>query len=107
MSSDLFFPLLGFVCGTLIAAVGFAVRERRRSHVLAREVGRLGAEAELLERRDAAYAALRDLEQDHRTGKVNGEDYAAERAHLRQEAASVLRMLDQLDSMDVKADQEA
>ena len=25
---------------------------------------------ELLERRDAAYAALRDLEQDHRTGKV-------------------------------------
>ena len=62
---------------------------------------------ELLERRDAAYAALRDLEQDHRTGKVNGEDYAAERANLRQEAASVLRMLDQLDSMDVKADQEA
>ena len=52
MSSDLFFPLLGFVCGTLIAAVGFAVRERRRSHILAREVDRLGAEAELLERRD-------------------------------------------------------
>jgi len=52
LSSDLFFPLLGFVCGTLIAAVGFAVRERRRSHILAREVDRLGAEAELLERRD-------------------------------------------------------
>jgi len=62
---------------------------------------------ELLERRDAVYASLRDLEQDHRTGKVDGEDYADERAHLRQEAATVLRMLDDLELTDVKADQEA
>jgi hypothetical protein len=62
---------------------------------------------ELLERRDAVYASLRDLEQDHRTGKVNGDDYADERAHLRQEAATVLRMLDDLELTDVKADQEA
>ena len=34
-------------------------------------------------RRDAAYAGLRDLEQDHRTGKVTDEDYQAERRRLR------------------------
>jgi len=31
---------------------------------------------ELLERRDAAYSGLRDLEQDHRTGKVSDEKLA-------------------------------
>jgi hypothetical protein len=53
---------------------------------------------ELLERRDAAYASLRDLEQDHRTGKVADEDYEGERARLRSEAADALRGLDRLDS---------
>ena len=53
---------------------------------------------ELLERRDAAYSGLRDLEQDHRTGKVSDDDYQAERRRLRGEAAGVLRDLDALDS---------
>jgi hypothetical protein len=53
---------------------------------------------DLLERRDAAYAGLRDLEQDHRTGKVADEDYEHERARLRGEAAEALRGLDRLDS---------
>jgi hypothetical protein len=53
---------------------------------------------ELLERRDAAYAGLRDLEQDHRTGKVSDEDYESERHRLRGDAAGVLRDLDALDS---------
>jgi hypothetical protein len=52
----------------------------------------------LLERRDAAYGGLRDLEQDHRTGKVGNEDYEAERRRLRADAAQALRGLDQLDS---------
>jgi hypothetical protein len=53
---------------------------------------------ELLERRDAAYAGLRDLEQDHRTGKVSDEDYDVERRRLRAEAAEALRGLDRLES---------
>jgi hypothetical protein len=53
---------------------------------------------ELLERRDAAYAGLRDLEQDHRTGKVGDEDYEGERRRLRAEAADALRGIDRLDS---------
>jgi hypothetical protein len=51
-----------------------------------------------MERRDAAYAGLRDLEQDHRTGKVGDEDYQSERRRLRAEAAGALRGLDTLDS---------
>jgi hypothetical protein len=50
----------------------------------------------LAEARDAAYASLRDLEQDLRTGKVTEPDYQAERDRLRAEAARVLRELDQL-----------
>lgn len=53
---------------------------------------------ELLERRDAAYAGLLDLEQDHRTGKVGDEDYDGERRRLRAEAADALRGIDRLDS---------
>jgi hypothetical protein len=44
----------------------------------------------LVERRDRALAALRELEFDHRTGKVGDEDYGAVLASLRQEAAEAL-----------------
>ncbi len=52
----------------------------------------------LLEQRDAAYAELRDLEQDHRTNKVSDVDYESERRRLRSEAAAALRALDELES---------
>jgi hypothetical protein len=51
----------------------------------------------LSERRDEAYAGLRDLEQDVRTGKITQHDYDAERARLRAQAAEALRGLDRLD----------
>jgi hypothetical protein len=54
---------------------------------------------QLLERRDTAYADLRDLEQDHRTNKVSDIDYESERRRLRAEAAAALRALDQLESI--------
>jgi hypothetical protein len=56
------------------------------------------ARLELLERRDAAYGGLRDLEHDHRTGKVSDQDYDVERRRLRAEAAEALRGLDRLES---------
>lgn len=49
------------------------------------------------ERRDEAYAALRDLELDVATGKVTAEDAERERGRLRAQAAAALRELDQLD----------
>lgn len=51
---------------------------------------------ELAEARDAAYAALRELEEDLRTGKVVQADYEEERLRLRAEAAAALRGLDAL-----------
>ena len=49
---------------------------------------------ELAESRDRALAALKELELDHRTGKVSDEDYRALVGPLRREAAEALRALD-------------
>jgi hypothetical protein len=49
---------------------------------------------ELAEERDRALAALKELEFDHRTGKVNDEDYRSLVGPLRRRAAETLRALD-------------
>jgi len=49
----------------------------------------------LLEERDRALAALKELEFDHRTGKVDDADYRELVGPLRQAAAVALRALDQ------------
>ena len=49
---------------------------------------------ELSETRDRALAALKELELDHRTGKVSDEDYRALVGPLRREAADALRALE-------------
>ncbi len=54
---------------------------------------------ELRERRDEAYQALRDLDQELRTGKITQADYDLERGRLRAEAAEALAELDQLDQL--------
>jgi hypothetical protein len=48
----------------------------------------------LAEERDQALAALKELEFDHRTGKVTDEDYRAMVGPLRRRAAEELRALD-------------
>jgi hypothetical protein len=48
---------------------------------------------ELLESRDRALSALRDLEFDHRTGTVSDEDYRAQVGPLRRDVAAALRAL--------------
>jgi hypothetical protein len=49
---------------------------------------------DLAERRDRALAALKELEFDHRTGKVSDDDYRAQIGPLRREAAETLRQLE-------------
>ena len=46
------------------------------------------------EERDRALDALKELEFDHRTGKVSDEDYRAQVGMLRQRAAAALRDAD-------------
>ena len=49
---------------------------------------------ELLEARDRALQALKELEFDHRTGTVSDEDYRAQLGPLRRDVASALRALE-------------
>ena len=46
------------------------------------------------EERDRALDALKELEFDHRTGKISDEDYRAQVGGLRQQAAAALREAD-------------
>lgn len=48
----------------------------------------------LAEERDRALAALKELEFDHRTGKISDEDYRAQVVPLRRRAAEALRALE-------------
>jgi hypothetical protein len=82
-----------------IAAVAFVARPFLREPQPASDrLGELGPEErrrlELAEERDRALAALKELEFDHRTGKVTDEDYRAQVGPLRRRAAEALRALD-------------
>jgi alkylhydroperoxidase family enzyme len=50
----------------------------------------------LLDERERALAALKQLEFDHRTGTVSDEDYRAAVGGLRRQAADAIRALDAL-----------
>lgn len=51
------------------------------------------ARLELLEERDRALAALKELEFEHRTGTVSDEDYRAQVGPLRRDVAAALQAL--------------
>ena len=61
-----------------------------------RELERLRLEEE----RDRALAALRELEFDHRTGKISAADYRELAEPLRRRAAAILRALDRREGSD-------
>ena len=52
---------------------------------------------ELAEQRDRALAALKELEFDHRTGKLSDTDYREQIGPLRQQAADALRGLERAE----------
>lgn len=58
----------------------------------------------LSEERDRALAALKELEFDHRTGKIVDDDYAQLVGPLRRAAARALRALDDLQNAEVGSD---
>src|SRR6476619_7949 len=84
-----------------IACVVFVSRPCLREPAPAADADRLYApdaatrqRLSLAEERDRALAALKELEFDHRTGKVSDEDYRAQVGPLRRRAAEVLRALE-------------
>jgi cytochrome c-type biogenesis protein CcmF len=82
-----------FLFGSIVAIWPDA-RERRR---FARRTAAAPSPARLalLELRDRALAALKELEFDHRTGKIADADYRALLGPLRRDAAEALRMLEE------------
>jgi hypothetical protein len=92
---------LALVLGALLAviAVVFVARPFLREPAPASdrldEPGELERRRlELVEERDRVLAALKELEFDHRTGKVTDEDYRAQVGPLRRRAADALRALE-------------
>ena len=55
----------------------------------------------LLERKDATYENLRDLNFEYKAGKLSEEDYAIQRASLEDEAAAILAELNAIDKARV------
>jgi hypothetical protein len=84
------------VAGVIVVALPFLREPKPDSdalHELDRsERDRLAAE----EARDRALAALKELEADHRSGRISDEDYRAVVGVLRRDAAEALRALDRL-----------
>jgi hypothetical protein len=84
---------LAIVCVALVALPFLREPATRDDHLVAPdelEQRRLA----LSEERDRALAALKELEFDHRTGKVSDEDYRSLVGPLRRRAAEALRALD-------------
>jgi hypothetical protein len=93
--SILFGALLAVACVLVVALPflrrpGLSAAEDRLERPDALEQRRL----ELAEERDRALAALKELEFDHRTGKVSDEDYRELVGPLRRRAAETLRALE-------------
>ena len=103
---------VALVLGALLAAVCVVVvalpylREPSPEQDALDEPGELERRRlELAEVRDRALAALKELELDHRTGRITDEDYRALVGPLRREAAEALRALEpQAESTRVAAE---
>ena len=54
-----------------------------------------GARAEWVARRNAIYALIRELDADYQTGKVNEQDYLAERERHVAQGVAILKQLDE------------
>ena len=92
---------LALVLGALLAVAAVLVVARPFLREPAPVDDRLGVlddlerrRLELAEERDRALAALKELEFDHRTGKISDEDYRAQVGPLRRRAAEALRALE-------------
>jgi hypothetical protein len=85
--------LLAGAC-VLLVALPFLREVAPRDDRLARPDERESRRLALAEDRDRTLAALKELEFDHRTGKISDADYRALVGPLRRDAAEALRAAD-------------
>jgi hypothetical protein len=95
----MFLPTFLVVAVTVAALlyVGRPFFGNAESSALARADGSAARRLELLEERDRALAALKELEFDHRTGKVSDVDYRELIGPLRLRAVETLRALEPVE----------
>jgi hypothetical protein len=90
------------VAGVVVVALPFLREPAPASDDLhelgAAERERLAAEEE----RDRALAALKELEADHRAGRISDDDYRAVVGIVRRDAAEALRALDRLRAVSLE-----
>jgi hypothetical protein len=91
---DVLAPLL--VVLILLLVVWFVGAPLRRGAAVRAQVALEGRRADLEAARDAKYGEIRDLEMDHRTGKLSDADWRVLDRELRAEAVDLLHELDAL-----------
>jgi hypothetical protein len=89
------------IAAVLLVALPFLREPVARDDRLDASTAEEDARLQLIEERDRALAALKELEFDHRTGKIGDDDYRELIGPLRRAAAVALRALD--DSGDAPA----
>ena len=98
--------MIGLIVGAVIAVAAVLlvalpfIRDNGEGEELEAPTARGEARLALIEERDRTLSALKELEFDHRTGKINDGDYRALVGPLRRSAASSLQALDALDAQE-------
>lgn len=98
-------PIIFIILAAALIAVAFylvalpLLQHARRSASPSVEYGNEQERLEeLLAQREAAFQALRELNFDHKVGKITDEDFVAFEAGLKQHAAQTLRALDEWEA---------
>lgn len=99
-----FVLVVAFVVRPLVVGPSASSRDRYRARGRSALARRMDERAELLEKRNAVYTAIRELDFDHETGKVSDEDHARQRAELVREGVAILKGLDRLEASAPAAD---
>jgi hypothetical protein len=92
---DVLAPLLVILA---LALVVWVVGAPLRRGAAATDEAAAAERDRLVAARDAKYREIRELELDHRTGKLSDEDFRDLDRRLRAEAVVILRDLDRLDA---------
>jgi hypothetical protein len=94
MTGALVIAALLAVVAVVLVAAPFLREPEVADDALEHRVAATERRLELSEERDRALLALRELEFDHRTGKITDEDYRALVGEYRRRAAAALRALE-------------
>ena len=90
-----FAAILAAACVVFVARPFLREREAH-DDLLEEPTPREREQLRLAEERDRTLAALKELEFDHRTGKISDADYREQVGPLRLQAAEAIRVLDEL-----------